>query len=200
MQTTLPLSTAALRDKDLFKTLPGRAVLAVAASVFVAFCAHLSVPLPFTPVPLTLSNFAVLLVGLALDPATAFAAMVLYLAEGASGIPVFSQHGLGGVAQLTGFTGGYLLSYPLAAALVGLIVRKLPARIPRFGAAVLGCTLATVVVFALGVSWLGHLKHVSAISLFFLAVAPFIPGELVKILAASGIYTSLRARPRTSGN
>jgi biotin transport system substrate-specific component len=197
MQTTLPLSIGTLRNKDLFRTLPGRAVLAVAASVFVAFCAHLSVPLPFTPVPLTLSNFAVLLVGLALDPATAFVAMVLFLAEGAAGLPVFSQYGAGGLAQLTGFTGGYLLAYPIAAALASFVVRKAPARISRFASAVVGCTLATIVIFAFGVGWLGHLRHVDAAPLFYLAVAPFLPGEVVKIAAASGIYTTLRARPRS---
>lgn len=192
MQSTLPLSIGALRDKDLFKTLPGRAVLAMAASLFVAVCAHLSVPLPFTPVPLTLSNFAVLLVGLLLGPGTAFAALVLYLAEGACGAPVFSPHGVGGVAQLTGLTGGYLLSYPFAAALAGLVVLKTPARMARFGAAVIACVLATVIIFALGAGWLGHLSHAAAGSLFYLAVAPFLPGEVVKIAAASGIFAALR--------
>jgi biotin transport system substrate-specific component len=197
MQSTLPLSISALRDKDLLKTLPGRAVLAVAASVFVGFCAHLSVPLPFTPIPLTLSNFAVLLVGLALGPGTAFAAMVLYLLEGAAGAPVFSPHGLGGIAQLLGPTGGFLLSYPFAAALAGFVVRKAPASISRFTAAALACILATLAIFTLGAAWLAHLTPLSTSTLFYVAVAPFLPGEIVKVAAASGIYSALRGRSRS---
>lgn len=197
MQSTLPLSIGALRDKDLLRTVPGRAALAVAASVFVGLCAHLSVPLPFTPVPLTLSNFAVLLVGLALGPATAFSAMVLYLAEGTAGMPVFSQHGPGGIAQLLGPTGGFLLSYPFAGALAGFLVRKAPARLSRFAAGAVACTLATLVIFTFGAGWLAHLKPMSTSALFYLAVAPFLPGEIVKIASASGIYSALRSRTRS---
>src|ERR1700732_1732527 len=96
------------RTGSLQESLSGKVILTVAASAFVALCAHISLPLPFTPVPLTLQNFAVLLVGLALGPVAAFSAMMLYLAEGAMGLPVFAPHGLGGVAQLLGPTGGYL--------------------------------------------------------------------------------------------
>lgn len=197
MQSTLPLSIGALRDKDLFRTVTGRLVLAIAASLFVGLCAHFSVPLPFTPVPLTLSNFAVLLVGLALGSGTAFFAMVLYLAEGACGAPVFSPHGLGGVAQLLGPTGGFLLSYPFAAALAGFVARKAPAHLPRFASSAIACTLATLVIFALGAGWLAYLKPMPAATLFYVAVAPFLPGEVVKIAAASGIYSTLRGRPRS---
>src|SRR3954447_5509375 len=101
-----------------------QAAIVVAASFFVALCARVSVPLPFTPVPLTLQNFAVLLVGLVLGPVAGFSAMALYLAEGAAGLPVFNPHGAGGVLQLFGPTGGYLLSYPFAAAAAGWVARS----------------------------------------------------------------------------
>jgi len=197
VQCTLGRSVVVLRDNCLLKTCPGRAVLALAASVFVCLCAHLSVSLPFTPVPLTLSNFAVLLVGLAVGPATAFSAMVLYLAEGAAGMPVFSPHGLGGIAQLLGPTGGFLLTYPFAAALAGFVVRKAPARLPRFAAAALACTLATLIIFIFGAGWLALLKPMSATALFYVSVAPFLPGEIVKIISASGIFGALRSRTRS---
>src|SRR5260370_5435481 len=90
--------------------------LVASASLFVALCARITVPLPFTPIPLTLQNFAVLLVGLTLGPRRGFAALALYLAEGAAGMPVFNPLGLGGIAQLLGPTGGFLLAYPLVAA------------------------------------------------------------------------------------
>ena len=121
MQATIPAKRSLAQPEQAFtKTMPGRLALAITASAFVALCAHISLPLPFTPVPLTLQNFAVLVVGVLLGPGAAFSAMMLYLAEGAIGLPVFSPTGLGGVAQLLGPTGGYLLSYPLAAAVAGL--------------------------------------------------------------------------------
>src|SRR5579863_7285513 len=95
--------------------------IVIGASLFVALCARLTVPLPFTPVPLTLQNFGVLLVGLALGPRRAFAALVLYLGEGLMGMPVFNPTGVGGLAQLLGPTGGFLLAYPFVAGIAGWV-------------------------------------------------------------------------------
>src|ERR1700759_2704117 len=89
--------------------------IVICASAVIAVCARLMVPLPFTPVPLTLANFGVLLVGLTLGSRRGFAALALYLAEGAIGLPVFSPTGPAGLAQLMGVTGGYLISYPFVA-------------------------------------------------------------------------------------
>ena len=96
----------------------------VSATVLVAICAHIAVPLGFTPVPVTMQTFAVLLLGLLFGPGPAFACLALYLMEGAVGLPVFSPHGPGGLAQLLGPTGGYLLSYPFAAALASVLYRR----------------------------------------------------------------------------
>src|ERR1700736_4125969 len=101
-----------------------QAAIVVSASVFVALCARVTVPLPFTPVPLTLQNFGVLLVGLTLGSRCGFAALALYLVEGAVGMPVFNPAGKGGVAQLLGATGGFLLAYPFVAALAGWIMER----------------------------------------------------------------------------
>lgn len=180
-----------MREKHLLHTWPAQVGLAVAASVFVALCAHLSVPLWFTPVPLSLVNFAVILVGLALGPVAGFAAMVVYLAEGASGMPVFSPHGLGGLAQLLGPTGGYLLSYPLVAAVAGFFARRSGLRTGTFFAAAVGSVAATAVLFFVGAAWLSHTYHLGTAAAFRLGVAPFLPGEVAKIAAASGIYTTL---------
>src|SRR5882672_2684864 len=89
--------------------------IVIGASLVVALCARVTVPLPFTPVPLTLQNFGVLLVGLLLGSRRGFAALALYLVEGASGLPVFNPTGPGGIAQIVGPTGGFLMAYPLAA-------------------------------------------------------------------------------------
>src|SRR5579864_5129971 len=97
--------------------------LVVGASLFVALCARITIPLmPLTPVPLTMQNFGVLLVGLTLGSRRGFAALALYLAEGAVGLPVFA--GLGGIAHLLGPTGGYLLAYPVVAGLAGFIAER----------------------------------------------------------------------------
>src|SRR5271169_5626324 len=96
----------------------------VAGSALAAVCAHVSVPLFFTPVPLSLQPFAVLLLGLLLSPRLAAGTLGAYLIEGAVGLPVFAPSPLasgplmtGGLAHLLGPTGGYLLAYPLAAVL-----------------------------------------------------------------------------------
>jgi len=121
--------------------------LVVGASLFVALCAHITIPLPFTPVPLTVQNFGVLLVGLLLGSRRGFAALALYLAEGAMGMPVFSPVGPGGIAHLLGPTGGFLLAYPLVAWLAGFIMehgRK------TFARAAMGGLLGEVVLFTGG--------------------------------------------------
>ena len=176
------------------ETLLRQGGLAVGASLFVAAAAHLSMPLWFTPVPLTLSDLAVLMVGLALGPSTAFAALLLYLAEGASGMPVFSPAGPGGMAQLLGPTGGFLLSYPLAAAATSWLSLTLRT---RYGAFFSGNLLATIAGSSLlmicGVIWLGVWAHLTPAVAFSKGALPFIPGQVIKVLAAAGIWTSLRS-------
>src|SRR5207237_5646606 len=99
--------TQALSPADRALTWAQQAALVVVASIFVALCARVTLPLPFTPVPLTMQNFGVLLVGLMLGRERGFAALALYLAEGLAGMPVFNPTGPGGLAQLLGPTGGY---------------------------------------------------------------------------------------------
>src|SRR5215468_5349354 len=98
--------------------------IVVGASLFVALCARVTIPLPFTPVPLTLQNAGVLLVGLLLGPRRGFAALALYLAEGTAGLPVFSPIGPEGLARLAGPTGGYLMAYPFVAGLAGYVMER----------------------------------------------------------------------------
>ena len=93
-----------------------------------ALCAHVSIPLVFTPVPITLQTFGVMFLALSLGRQRAPLALLLYLVEGASGLPVFSPHGPGGIAQLLGPTGGYLIAYPVAAFVGGVIADKLSRR------------------------------------------------------------------------
>src|SRR6266566_8585266 len=116
--------TQALSPADRALTWAQQAALVVGASMFVALCARITLPLPFTPVPLTLQNFGVLLVGLMLGSRRGFAVLALYLAEGAAGLPVFNPTGPGGIAQLLGPTGGFLMVYPLVAGLAGFLIER----------------------------------------------------------------------------
>jgi biotin transport system substrate-specific component len=161
----------------------------VSASLFVAVCARVTVPLPFTPVPLTLQNFGVLLVGLALGPRRAFAAMVLYLAEGAMGMPVFNPAGLGGIAQLLGPTGGYLMAYPLVAAVAGWIFNRYRGLAvgSRFATALIGATIAETLLFVCGVAWFMQVTHLDAGRAVQFALYPFVFAEVIKIMSAAAL-------------
>src|ERR1700682_809583 len=153
--------------------------IVLSASLFVALCARVTLPLPFTPVPLTLQNFGVLLVGLTLGSRRGFAALALYLVEGAVGMPVFNPAGLGGVAQLLGPTGGYLLAYPFVAALAGWIMERGRKSFAR--AAVAG-VIAEVVLFAGGISWLAVLTHSFAQAVRF-GLYWFVFAEVIKVMS-----------------
>jgi len=161
--------------------------IVVGASLFVALCAHVALPLPFTPVPLTLQNFGVLLVGLLLGPGRGFAALVLYLAEGVMGMPVFSPTGPGGLAQLLGPTGGFLLAYPFVAGIAGWVFEKTAAGAKKsFARAAAACVLAEVGLFVCGLSWLAMLTHSFAQAVRF-GLYWFVFAEVIKIMSAAAL-------------
>ncbi len=170
-----------------------QAAIVISASLFVALCAHLTVPLPFTPVPLTLQNFAVLLVGLSLGSRRGFAALALYAAEGLAGFPVFSPTGPGGLAQLLGPTGGFLLAYPCVAALAGYVMERGHKSFARAAAA---GVLAEVVLFTGGLSWLAVLTHSLTLALRF-GLYWFVFAEVIKVMLAAGITTGWKRIQRT---
>jgi biotin transport system substrate-specific component len=162
-----------------------QAVIVLSASLFVALCARVTVPLPFTPVPLTLQNFGVLLVGLTLGSRRGFAALALYLVEGASGMPVFNPAGPGGIAQLLGATGGFLLAYPFVAAVAGWVMERGKASFARAAAA---GVLAEVGLFAGGLAWLAVLTHSFAQAARF-GLYWFVFAEVIKVMLAAGVST-----------
>jgi biotin transport system substrate-specific component len=166
-------------------------VLVVSASLFVALCAKVSLPLYHTPVPLTLQNFAVLAVGLSLGARRGAMAMGLYLLEGAMGAPVFNSIGLGGLAQIVGPTGGYLMAYPLVAYLTGKIFEM---RKKTFTAAVEGAAIAELVLFTSGVSWLMVLTGTPISKAAAFGLYPFVPAEVLKVVAAAAIVTAWERR------
>ena len=156
----------------------------IGASLFVALCARITIPLmPLTPVPLTVQNLGVLLVGLLLGSRRGFAAIALYLVEGMAGLPVFNPLGPGGVAQLFGITGGFLLAYPFVAFVAGYIFEK---GSKSFARAAIAGTLAEILLFAGGLSWLYVFTH------SFKAAYVFVPSEILKVALAASIVEGWR--------
>ena len=168
--------------------LTGQIAIIVAASLFVAVCARFSLPIPGTPVPLSLQNFAVLLVGLSLGSRRGFIALGLYLAEGAAGLPVFSPVGAPGILRFAGPTAGYLIAYPLVAALAGYIFERGK---QTFARAISAALLGELLLFACGVSWLYILTHSLARAIAF-GLYWFIFAEVMKVMFAAGIASTWR--------
>lgn len=161
-------------DRDAF--------LVAAFSLLTALSAQVAIPLPWTPVPITGQTFGVLLTGALLGPRLGALALALYLVEGAAGLPFFAG-GAGGAARLAGPTGGYLLSYPFAAALVGGLATHGWDRRPLTMLAAM--LLGSLVVFTSGAGWLAH--FVGPSRAFTAGVLPFLPGDVVKALLAAGL-------------
>jgi biotin transport system substrate-specific component len=175
--------------------------IAIAASLFVALCARVAVPLPFTPVPLTLQNFGVLTVGLLLGSRRGFAALALYLVEGACGMPVFSPSSIlgGGIAHILGPTGGFLMAYPLVAFVAGWVYEQGSREgSRRFGWAVLSSVAAELVLFAGGLSWLAVLTHSVSLAIKF-GLYWFVFAEVIKVLMAAGVATRWHQRLSSQG-
>jgi biotin transport system substrate-specific component len=194
MHSVIENSSPAASVSGFAETVPGRILIGLAATAVVAGAAHISIPLPFTPVPLTLQPLAVLGVGLALGPVAGFLTMMAYLAEGAVGLPVFSPTGMGGLAQLFGPTGGFLMAYPLVAAIASGLSRRLAGRTSKFVAAFVASNLAMGLLFLFGAGWFMNYTHHSLHATWIGAVAPFLPGEFMKVMIASGVYSTLSTR------
>jgi biotin transport system substrate-specific component len=169
----------------------GRRLVGIAiGTLAVSLAAQVAVPVPFSPVPLTLQPLAVLAVGGLLGAGGGAAALGLYLALGLIGAPVFAG-GSSGLLHLLGPTGGYLLAFTPAAALVGALVER------RSGllATLLACALGLVVIHAGGVAQLAVLggNPAAAVRMGFV---PFLTGDLLKVGLAAAIILALRPMGR----
>jgi biotin transport system substrate-specific component len=173
-----------------------QAAIVVAASLFVALCARATLPLPFTPVPLTLQNFGVLTVGLLLGSRRGFAALALYLAEGVCGMPVFSPAILGsGITHILGPTGGFLMAYPVVALTAGWIYERRSTKSQsRFAWAALASTAAELVLFAGGLSWLALLTHSVSLAIKY-GLYWFVFAEVIKVLMSAAVVARWQQRP-----
>jgi biotin transport system substrate-specific component len=150
-------------------------MLIAAGSLFVALLAQVKVALPFTPVPLTGQTLGVLLIGALLGAKRGAAALALYVAEGALGLPFFAGGGAG-PAHLLGATGGYLLGFIAAAYVVGLLCERGLERSWR--TALVPFIAGSLVIYACGAAWLA--AFVGAQKALALGVMPFIVGDMLK--------------------
>jgi len=168
-----------------------------AANILLVLCAHIVIPLPWTPVPITGQTFGVLLVAVLLGARRGAITLLLYLLEGAAGLPVFQPLGLPGLARFAGPTAGYLFSYPPAAFVTGWLVERSAkivdsreggsrlAALPLIGALISG----EAIIFACGCAWLAIFLGMGWSTALGQGALPFLPGEILKmglIVAAAG--------------
>jgi len=168
------------------------------ANAILVVCSKVSIPLPWTPVPLTLQTFGVLLIAVAFGARPGSLAALLYLVEGAAGLPVFQPFGTPAAARFFGPTAGYLLAFPAAAFVGGRLVELVRARAGSLRPA--GTWLATAaallpseaVILLCGWAWLASL--VGGAEAARLGVMPFLAGDLLKLAAAAAIACALPAK------
>src|SRR6476619_6458705 len=147
----------------------------VGFAVALALASQVAVPIPGTPVPITLQPLVVVLAGMWLGPVAGAASMLLYLVAGALGLPVFSPFGAPGIARFLGPTGGYLFAYPVAAFVSGALARRTSTLLGRWVAALAGTTVLLLGGFAQLAFITGSVSQALP-----LAIHPFVPLDAVK--------------------
>lgn len=183
------------KESIVKKTMPrSNLKLLVFAALFAALTAAVSpfkIPLGFTPVPITLQTLVVLLSGAMLGPYYGALAMILYVVVGALGLPVFAGGG-SGIGAILGPTGGYLISYFIAAFVIGKVlqIRKEPKYLDYAAAMIAG----TIIIYVLGAAWGMVVTGLGVIQIIAGWVLPFIIGDTIKLLAAAYIAKTANIR------
>ena len=151
-----------------------------------AAAAQITIPLPFSPVPFTLQVLAVILSGLLLGPRYGALAQAVYVLVGAAGAPVFASFS-GGLGVVLGPTGGYLVSYPVAAAIAGLAARaaKSASRRRALWTGFLGGSAGLAAIYAVGATWLAVVTDLPFAAALVQGVLIFVPFDLVKVALAT---------------
>jgi biotin transport system substrate-specific component len=190
--TSSTLLTTVSSRSDL--AVPIRVAAVIFMAVLTAVAAQISIPLPFTPVPLTLQPMVVLLGGAALGARLGMASQVLYLVAGIAGLPVFAASPTlpQGAFRLLGPTGGFLMAYPFAAFLTGWLAEHGFDR--RYLTSIVAMTAGLALVFAFGVTWFAFFSRPTAVGFsaaLQLALYPFVVVDLVKIVLAAMVLPSI---------
>jgi biotin transport system substrate-specific component len=192
MSVRSPALTLADAARPRMRALLWDAALVIAFGTLMAAFARLAFYLPFTPVPITGQTLGVLLTGALLGSRRGGLAMLVYLADGVAGLPVFAG-GMSawsptpaGVPVIIGPSAGYLFSYPIAAFVVGLFAERGWDR--DFLRAAIAMLAGEAVIYAVGVPWLA--LYVGARHALPLGMLPFIPGDFVKLIVAAVVLPS----------
>ncbi|MFA9381155.1 MAG: biotin transporter BioY [Acetanaerobacterium sp.] len=176
-----------MKTRTLAKSPTKALVLCALLAAATAVLSQISVPLPFTPVPINLATLAVFVAGGLLGPVYGAVSLTVYVMLGAVGLPVFAQFS-GGVGIILGPTGGYILGYIGAAWLTGLIINRLP---KNFLSAVVAMIAGLLVCYALGTAWFMVETGTSFIAALGMCVMPFLIGDALKIACASFLVNRL---------
>lgn len=169
-------------------------VLSSLFAALLALMAQISVPLPFSPVPVTGQTFGIFLVGALLGGKWSAVSVLIYLLLGAVGLPVFHQF-QGGLHILFGPTGGFLWGFVPGCYLLGKITEKKSS----YGTMILGMLLCMSIYFSLGALYLAFTAGLSFYRALLLGVAPFLPLDIVKLLAAASLSLAVRTRLAKTG-
>lgn len=152
-----------------------------------AVLGYITIPLPFSPIPITGQSLAVMLAGCVLTPIQAGLSMLTFLFMGIIGLPVFSG-GRVGIGVIVGKSGGYLIGYLVGAVIISILVRKSKSKITMFLACLFG---GIIVVHILGAAWLGYVTGMGIEKAIMVGSVPFLPGDLFKAVAAVAIGVRL---------
>jgi biotin transport system substrate-specific component len=170
-------------------------LLVVAGAGLIAASAQFTISLPFTPVPITGQTFSVLLVGASLGTVRGGSSAMLYVLAGIAGAPVYAESSAGWDV-IVGASGGYLVSYPIVAALTGWLAEQRWDR--RISSAIGAMLTGNVLIYLVGLPWLAVVLNTDLTRTLELGLYPFIPGDTLKLyLAAVLLPTAWRLVERT---
>lgn len=161
--------------------------------ILIALGAWVRIPLPFTPVPITLQTFFVLLAGATMGPMLGMASCTSYVILGCMGLPIFFGGG-GGLTHLLGPTGGYLIGFVVASWMVGRLIRAKEKA--NFLWVVMAMVFGSLVIYGLGSSWLAMMVGLDIKRAFLMGTVPFLPGDGIKVLLAASLYERAQKRLR----
>lgn len=154
-----------------------------------------SIPLPFSPVPLSLTMLAIFFSLYVIGMKLGTLSTLLYLLIGLVGLPVFSNFS-GGAGKLLGPTGGYLIGFIFMALIAGFFIDKWPNHLLL---GFLGMVLGTAVCYAFGTAWLAYQNHLTLKAALAAAVIPFIPGDIIKMVIAVTVGPIIRKALKKAG-
>jgi biotin transport system substrate-specific component len=173
-------------------------LLVLAGTGLVAAAAQVSIPLPFTPVPITGQTFAAVLVGASLGSVRGFSSLLLYMLLGMAGAPIYSDQ-TSGMDVISGPTGGYIIGFVLAAALTGYLAEKRWDR--KVSSAIAAMLTGNVLIYLIGLPWLAVDLGTNLEKTLEFGLYPFVPGDVFKLyLAAMLLPTAWKLVERVSND